>query len=126
MRFLADWRLIRCAVATLTIAIVAQPVQAHTYLHCSTTRVVFISAPTGETSSTSEDSLNFVIDEMAKTLTFADGGALMVTRLDSGWISANRGDIFYEFDRQRGTLSFASSTTKNNITSTIVGLGRCG
>ena len=125
MRFLADWRLIRCAVATLMIAVVARPVQARTYLHCATTRVVFISAPTGETSSTSEDSLSFVIDEAAKTLTFADGGALTVTRLDSGWISANREDIFYEFDRQRGTLSFASSTTKNNITSTIVGLGRC-
>ena len=126
MRFLADWRLIRCAVATLMIAVVARPVLAGTYLHCSTTQVVIISGSAGDTSSTSEDSLSFAIDEAAKTLTFADGGALAVTRLDSGWISANRDDIFYEFDRQRGTLSFASSTTKNNITSIIVGLGRCG
>jgi hypothetical protein len=70
--------------------------------------------------------LSFVIDEAAKTLTFADGVSLPVTRFDKNWISANRDDIFYEFNRQDGTLSFASATTKNNITSTIVGSGRCG
>jgi len=90
------------------------------------TQVVIISASTGETSSRSEENLSFVVDDAAKTLTFADGGSLAVTRLDRNWISANHDDIFYEFDRQGGTLSYASSTTKNNITSTIVGSGRCG
>ncbi len=126
MCFLAAWRLTRCAVVTLVIAVVAQPMLAGTYLHCATTRVVIISASTGDTSSRSEDNLSFVIDDAAKTLAFADGGSLEVTRLDSNWISAHRDDIFYEFNRQDGTLSFASATTKNNITSTIVGSGRCG
>lgn len=126
MRFLADWLLTRCAVVATMIVIVARPVMARTYLHCSTTQVVIISASTGDTSSRSEGSLSFVIDDAAKTLTFADGASLAVTRLDGRWISANHDDIFYEFDRQGGALSYASSTTKNNITSTIVGSGRCG
>ena len=112
MRFLADWLLTRCAVVTIMIVVVARPVLARTYLHCSTTQVVIISASTGETSCRSEDNLSFVIDDAAKTLTFADGRSLAVTRLDRNWISANRDDIFYEFDRQGGTLSYASSTTK--------------
>jgi hypothetical protein len=126
MCFLTAWRLIRWAVVILMIAVVARPVLAGTFLHCATTRVVIISASTGVTSSRSEDSLSFVIDDAAKTLTFADGESLTVTRFDKNWISANRDDIFYEFNRQDGTLSYASATTKNNITSTIVGSGRCG
>jgi hypothetical protein len=94
-------------------------------LHCATTRVVIVSAPTGDTSSRSEESLSFVIDDAAKTLAFADGGSLAVTRFDKNWISANQDGIFYAFNRQDGTLSFASSTTKNNVTSTNVGSGRC-
>jgi len=62
-------------------------VGAHIFLHCSTTQVVIISASTGDTSSRSEGSLSFVIDDAAKTLTFADGGSLAVTRLDGRWIS---------------------------------------
>jgi hypothetical protein len=125
MRFLADWLLPRCIVAALFIAAMARPVPAGAYLHCSTTRVVIVSAATGERSSRSEENLSFVIDDAAKTLAFVDGGSLTVTRFDKTWISANRDDIFYEFNRQDGTLSFASATTKNNITSTIVGSGRC-
>ena len=124
MRFLADWRLTRCAVVIFTMA-VARPVLASTYLRCTTTRVIIVSASTGDTSSRSEDSLSFVIDEAAKTLAFADGEVLAVTRFDKNWISAHRDDIFYEFNRQNGTLSYASATMKNNVTSTIVGSGRC-
>ena len=87
MRFLADWLLTRCAVVATMIVIVARPVLARTYLHCSTTQVVIISASTGDTSSRSEGNLSFVIDDAAKTLTFADGGSLAVTRLDGRWIS---------------------------------------
>ncbi|MGO9681659.1 MAG: hypothetical protein ACLPTZ_03455 [Beijerinckiaceae bacterium] len=125
MYFLTGWWLTRCAVPTIMIAIVARLVLAGTYLHCATTRMVIVNAPTGDTSSRSEESLSFVIDDAAKTLTFANGGSLTVTPFDKNWISANRDDIFYEFNRQNGTLSFASSTTKNNVTSTIVGSGRC-
>ncbi len=125
MRFLADWLLPRCMVAALMIPAVARPVLAGAYLHCSTTRVVIYSAATGDTSSRSDENLNFVIDDAAKTLVFADGRSLTVTRFDKIWISANRDDIFYEFNRQDGTLSYASATIKNTITSTIVGSGRC-
>jgi hypothetical protein len=104
---------------------VGQPALAGTYLHCSATRIVIVSASTGDTSSSSEENLSFVINDAAKMLTFADGGSLTVTRFDKNWISANRDDIFYKFNRQDGTLSFASATAKNNITSTIVGAGRC-
>jgi hypothetical protein len=104
---------------------VVRPVLARTYVHCSTTQVVIVSASTGKTSSRSEENLSFVIDDAAKTVTFADGESLAVTRFDSNWISANYDDIFYEFDRQGGSLSYASSTTKNDVTSTIVGSGRC-
>ena len=126
MRFLADLLLTRCAVVAIMIVVVARPVLAHTQLHCSTTQVVIISASTGKTSSRSEKNLSFVIDDAAKTVTFADGQSLVVTRFDSNWISANHDDILYEFDRQGRTLSYASSTTKNDTTSTIVGSGRCG
>ena len=126
MRFLADWLLTGCAVVAIMIVVVARPVLARTYLHCSTTQVVIVSASTGKTSSRSEENLSFVIDDAAKTVTFADGGSLAVARFDSNWISGSHDDILYEFDRQGGTLSYASSTTKNDTTSTIVGSGRCG
>jgi cytochrome b len=48
-----------------------------------------------------------------------------VTRLGKYWISANRDGIFYEFNRQDGTLTYASSTTQDGITTTIVGSGQC-
>ena len=84
------------------------------------------STSAGDRSSRSEINLRFVIDEDAKTLTFADGRALVVTRLDSHWIGANSDDIFYEYDRQGRTLSYASSATKDSVTTTtIIGSGRC-
>ena len=88
-------------------------------------KVVLISAPTGDTSSAREEDLGFWVDDEAKTLTFLDNTPLTVTRLDRFWISAGRDGIFYEFDRQDGTLSYASSTTKDGVSTTIVGSGRC-
>jgi hypothetical protein len=126
VRFLADWLLAGCAVVAIMIVVVVRPVLARTYLHCSTTQVVIVSASTGKTSSRSEGSLSFVIDDTAKTLAFADGESLTITRFDGNWISADHDDILYEFDRQGGTLNYASTTTKNDTTFTIVGSGRCG
>lgn len=51
MRFVVDCALTRCAVAIIMIAIVGWPALARTYLYCSTTRVVVISAPTEDTST---------------------------------------------------------------------------
>ena len=66
-----------------------------------------------------------MIDEAAKKLMFSDNRPLTVTRIDKYWISANRDDIFYEFNRQDGTLTYASATTQDGVTTTIVGSGRC-
>jgi hypothetical protein len=122
-----------CAVLTIAFAALAQPVLPRTHLNCSTRKVVLISAPTGDTSSAREENLGFWVDDEAKTLTFLDNTPLTVTRLDQFWISADRDGIFYEFDRRDGTLSYASSTTKGGVSTTIVGSGgvrlrllRCG
>jgi hypothetical protein len=114
-----------CAVLTIALAALAQPVLARTYLNCSTRQVVLTSAPTGDTSSSREENLGFWVDDEAKTLTFLDNTPLTVTRLDRSWIRADRDGIFYEFDRRDGNLSYASSTIKDGVSTTIVGSGRC-
>jgi hypothetical protein len=114
-----------CAVLTIALASLAQPVLARTHLNCSTRKVVIISAPSGNTSSAREDDLGFWVDDEAKTLTFLDNTPLTVTRLDRFWISADRDGIFYEFDRRGGTLTYASATTKDGVSTTTVGSGRC-
>ena len=114
-----------CAVLTIALAALAQPALARTHLNCSTRKVVLINAPTGDTSSARVENLSFWVDGEAKTLTFLDNSPLTVTRLDQFWISAHRDGIFYEFDRRDGTLSYASSTTQDGVSTTIVGSGRC-
>jgi hypothetical protein len=112
-------------VLTIALAALAKPVLADTQLNCSTKKVVIISAPGGETSSTREEDLSFRVDDAAKTLGFAGDGPLAVTQFGNYWISANSDGIFYELDRQTGSLTYASSTTKDSVTTTIVGSGRC-
>ena len=114
-----------CAVLTIALAALAQPVLARTLLNCSARKVVLISAPAGDTSSSREENLGFWVDDEAKTLTFLDNTPLTVTRLDPSWIGANRDGVFYELDRRSGTLSYASSTMKDGVSTTIVGSGRC-
>ncbi len=114
-----------CAVVTIALAALAQPVLARSMLTCSTRKVVLISAPAGDTSSAKEENLGFWIDDEAKTLAFLDNTPLTVTRLDRSWISANRDGVFYELDRRDGALSYAGSTTKDGVSTTIVGSGRC-
>ncbi len=63
-------------VLTIALAALAKPVVADTQLNCSTKKVVIISAPGGETSSTREEDLSFRVDDAAKTLTFAGDGPL--------------------------------------------------
>jgi hypothetical protein len=115
----------KCAVLTIALVALAQPVLARTYLNCFARKVVLTSAPRGDTASTSEENLGFWVDDEVKTLTFQDNTPLNITRLDRLWISANRDDIYYELDRRDGTLTYASSTTKNGVSTTIVGSGRC-
>src|SRR5262245_18554173 len=114
-----------CALLTIALAALAQPALARTQLNCSTRKVVLISAPAGDTSSAKEENLGFWVDDAARTVTFLDNTRLTVTRFDQSWISANRDGIFYEFDRRDGSLSFAGSTTKDGVSTTTVGSGRC-
>ena len=80
----------------------------------------------GQTGSVQvEQHLTFWIDDAAKTFIFSDGRGLRVARFDKSWISGNREDIQYEFNRADHTLTYAGSTTKDNVTTTIVGSGRC-
>ena len=87
-------RVTECVVLMITLTALAQPALARSYLNCSTRKVVMISAPSGDTSSTREEEVAFVIDEAAKKLTFSDNSPLTVSRLDKYWISANRDGIF--------------------------------
>jgi hypothetical protein len=63
--------------------------------------------------------------EATKVVTLADGKKLNVGRLDDRWISAVSGDVSYELDRQNGNLTYAGSTMKDGIATTIIGAGRC-
>jgi len=92
---------------------------------CATTKFFITSAAGRESSVRSEEHLTFWIDDAAKTVTLPNGTPLQVTRFDPSWISAHDGDTDYEFNRADGTLSFAGSTTRGNITTTVVGSGRC-
>ncbi len=109
----------------MALAVWTEPALARSYLNCLTKKVVIVDAPRGSASSTIEENLGFWIDEAAKTLVLADGTPLTVRRFDDGWISAARGDISYEFDRQNGNLTYASSTTKEGAATIVIGSGRC-
>ena len=69
-------------ILMIVLTALAQPALARSYLNCSTRKVVMINAASGDTSSTREEEIMFVIDEAAKTFTFSDHRALTVIRLD--------------------------------------------
>jgi hypothetical protein len=116
----------------LALAILTQLVQVRrteqtpTQFHCATTKVV-ITDKAGHRESVvqAEAPMILLIDDVAKTVIFSDGRPLRITRFDKSWISANSEDVQYEFNRADGTLTYAGSTTKDNITTTIIGSGRC-
>ncbi len=105
--------------------IMAIAIKRENALNCLTKKVVIIDAPRGSTSSSTEESLGFWIDDVAKTVVLVDGTPLTVRRFDDRWISATRGDVSYELDRQNGNLAYASSTTKDGTVTIIIGSGRC-
>jgi hypothetical protein len=98
---------------------------ARQYLKCVTKKVLIVDTPKGSISSSMEESLGFWIDEAAKALMLADGTPVAVRRFDSHWISAGRDDMSYEFDRENGTLTYASSIRKDNAETITIGAGRC-
>ena len=103
----------------------ARPALARSYLNCVSKKVVIVDAPSGSSSLSAEENIGFLIDEVAKIITLSDGTPLIVRRFDDRWISAARGDMSYEFDRQNGNLMYASSTTKEGSGTIIIGSGRC-
>jgi hypothetical protein len=114
-----------CALIFIAASVWAEPTSARSYLTCITKKVVIVDGPRGSTSSSTEENLGFWIDDAAKTLVLADGSSLRTLRFDERWISAIRGDTSYELDRQNGNLTYASSTTKENNTTIIIGSGQC-
>ena len=114
-----------CALLLMVVTVWTEPALARSYLNCLTKKVVIVDAPSGSTSSSIEETLGFWIDDTAKTVVLVDGTPLTVHRFDDHWISAARGDMSYEFDRQNGNLAYASSTTKEGAATIIIGSGRC-
>jgi hypothetical protein len=114
-----------CALLLMALTGWTEPALARSYLNCLTKKVVVIDAPSGSTSSSVEEHSGFWIDETAKTLVLADGTPLTVHRFDDHWISAVRGDMLYELDRQSGNLTYAGSTTKDGAATITIGSGRC-
>src|SRR5271166_6385985 len=114
-----------CALLLTVVAIGTEPALARSYLSCLTKKVIIVDTPRRSTSSSVQENLGFWIDEMAKTMMLADGTRLTVRRFDDRWISAARGDLSYEFDRQNGGLTYAGSTMKEGVATTTIGSGHC-
>src|SRR5271165_2426087 len=114
-----------CALLLTVVTVWMEPALARSYLNCLTKKVVIVDTPRGSTSSSVQENLGFWIDEMAKTMMLADGTRLIVRRFDDRWISAARGDLSYEFDRQTGGLTYAGSTMKEGVATTTIGSGHC-
>jgi hypothetical protein len=118
-------------LAILALAILTPPAQARqteqprTQFECATTKVIMTNKA-GQTGSVQVvEHMTFWIDDAAKTFIFSDGRRLRVTRFEKSWISASSEDIQYEFNRADRTLTYAGSTTKDSVTTTIVGSGLC-
>ena len=94
-------------------------------MNCVSKKVVIVDAPNGTTSSCNGENFGFWINETTKVVTLADGKKLNVGRFDDGWITAVSGDVSYELDWQNGNLTYAGSTMKDGIATTIIGAGRC-
>ena len=118
--------LVILVLAILTLPTQArQTEQARTQFECATTKVIMTNKA-GQTGSVQvEEHMTFWIDDAAKTFIFSDGRRLRISRFDKSWISASSDDIQYEFNRADRTLTYAGSTTKDNVTTTIVGSGLC-
>ena len=115
----------QCALLLMAFTVWTKPALARSYLNCSTKKVIIVDAPTGSSSSSTQENVGFWIDEAAKIIMLADGTPLTVRRFDDRWISATRGDVSYEIDRQNDILTYASSTTKDGTATIIIGSGRC-
>ena len=116
----------QCGLLLMAFTVCAEPaLAARSYLNCQTKKAIIIDAPNGKSSLSTEENVGFWIDEAAKAITLEGGTPLIVRRFDDRWIGAARDDVSYELDRQDGNLAYASSTTKDGVTTIIIGYGRC-
>ena len=98
-------------IALIVLAAQVHPATQRTQFDCTITKVVIKNVPEPGTSVQHEEHLIFWIDDIEKSLVFTDGARLRITRFDQSWISGDRDDMRYEFDRSDGTLSFAGTTS---------------
>jgi len=117
--------ILECVFFLMAFAVLEETALARNYLNCLTKKVTIVDAPKGATSSSIEENFGLWIDEATKIVKLADGKNLDVRRFDDRWISAVSGDVSYELDRQNGNLTYAGSTTKDGIATTIIGAGQC-
>ena len=112
-------------IIAVALATLSEPTPTRNQFNCVTTKVIITASAGRDETVRAKEHISFLIDDAAKTFTFADGRQLQVTRFDKSWISANSEDIQYEFNRADNTLTYAGSTTKGSVTTTIIGSGRC-
>src|SRR5262245_43840521 len=131
VQLLEEWLVVRrrCitrvgALVLTGIVIWTDPAFARNSLNCSARQVVIVYAPTGGRSSSTDETLRFLVDEASKAVLLYDGTPLMVQRFDDRRISAVHGDMRYEFDRQNSTLTYAGSTIKGGASTVTLGSGR--
>src|SRR5262245_35402180 len=115
----------KCSLLLVAVTIWTVPASARSYLNCLAKKVVIVDTPRGSTSSSIDEKLGQWVDEAAKTVVLADGLPLKVRRFDDHWISAARGDVSYEFNRDNGSLAYAGTTTKDGTVTIIIGSGQC-
>jgi hypothetical protein len=120
MKITSGW-----TIAVIALAALVEPATPRAQFDCAITKVVITNTPESNTSVRLKEQLIFWIDDGDKSLMFADGTRLRITRFDPSWISGYRDDIRYEFNRSDGALTFAGSTTKGAVTTTVVGSGNC-
>jgi hypothetical protein len=118
-----SWR--QGTVIIIALAAPAQLAVAVIELNCLTSKVMIRDAPGESRSIRTVEYLDFLVDDVAKTLAFKDGRPLQIRRFDHSWISAERDDIRYEFNRSDGTLTYAGSIAEDSTATTIVGSGHC-
>jgi hypothetical protein len=112
-------------IAAIALAALVKPATPLAQFDCAIAKVVITNTRQSDTSVRINEQLNFWIDDGDKSLMFADGTRLRVTRFEPSWISGYRDDIRYEFNRVDGALTFAGSTTEGAATTTVVGSGNC-
>ena len=96
--------ILECVLALIAFDVLEETALARNYLNCLTKKVIIVDAPKGATSSSIEENFGLWIDEATKIVTLADSKKLDVRRFD---------------------LTYAGSTMKDGIATTIIGAGQC-